>query len=520
MAHLLMQMRHRMPPAAPVPKLIDPARLTPFVDPLPIPEIAVPATSRSVAGSSRRVPVYRLPMQEISAKVHRDLPPTRFWAFGSGVPGPTLNVRSGESFIVQWPNELPTRHFLPIDHHLMGAEKNKPAVRTVVHLHGGRVPPESDGYPENWYTPGKSASVHYPNEQESALLWYHDHTMGINRLNVYAGLMGLCIIRDAHEEALDLPAGKYEIPLVLLDRMLTADAQLYYPVSIRPEAPWTPEVFGNMVLANGKLLPFLNVEPRLYRLRILNGSNARFLRLKFASGPSMHQIGSDQGLMERPVESRVLTLAPGERADVLVDFSGGAGEEMVLLNDTVRILQFRVERAGESKNQSIHTIPQKIRPVPRIPESAAIRTRVLTLEELDDVLDEPDVHLLNGARWHDPVTEKPLLDSTEIWSLVNLTDDTHPIHLHLVRFQILDRRPFDVPRYLERKEIHYTGDTFPPEPGEMGWKDTVRATPAAVTRIIARFEGYTGRYVWHCHLLEHEDNEMMRPFEVLPAASS
>jgi spore coat protein A len=165
-------------------------------------------------------------------------------------------------------------------------------------------------------------------------------------------------------------------------------------------------------------------------------------------------------------------------------------------------------------------IPSTIRRIERIPESAAIRTRVLTLEELDNVLDEPDVHLLNGARWHDPVTEKPLLNSTEIWALVNLTDDTHPIHLHLVRFQILDRRPFDVAHYLERRDIRYTGDAFPPEPGEMDWKDTVRATPGAITRIIIRFEGYTGRYVWHCNLLEHEDNEMMRPFEVLAAASS
>jgi spore coat protein A len=167
-------------------------------------------------------------------------------------------------------------------------------------VHGGRVPPESDGYPENWCTPGKSLTVHYHNEQDSALLWYHDHVMGINRLNVYAGLTGLCIVRDSHEEALHLPSGKYEVPLVLLDRMLTADAQLYYPVSIGPEAPWTPEVFGNMILANGKLLPFLEVEPRMYRLRMLNGSNARFLRLKLAKGQALHQIALDQGLLERP----------------------------------------------------------------------------------------------------------------------------------------------------------------------------------------------------------------------------
>jgi spore coat protein A len=162
-------------------------------------------------------------------------------------------------------------------------------------------------------------------------------------------------------------------------------------------------------------------------------------------------------------------------------------------------------------------LPKALRPVAKIPESSAIRTRELTLEEFDNILAEPITHLLNGARWHEPVTENPVLNTTEIWSLINVTDDAHPIHLHLVRFQILDRRPFDVTEYLIKKQIRYVGEAVPPDPAEAGWKDTVRATPGAVTRIIVPFVGYTGRYVWHCHILEHEDNEMMRPYDVIAA---
>ncbi len=451
-------------------------------------------------------------MREIKTSVHRHLPLTRFWAYGSSVPGPVIETRSGEGFFVDWPNQLPQQHFLPIDHTLMGAEKDKPEVRTVVHLHGAKAPPESDGYPEEWYVPGKSATYYYPNEQEPALLWYHDHAMGINRLNIYAGLAGLCIIRDKFEDSLGLPAGEFEIPIVLLDRMLTPEGQLYYPVSKRPEAPWVPECFGNAILINGKLLPYLDVKPGKYRFRLLNASNARFYRLSLENGQPFAQIGTDQGLLQAPVAVQTLTLAPGERADVVIDFALAQPGNIILRNDTLQIMQFRVQHAPVSDSRPL---PSSLRPVPRIPEQSAVRTRELTLQEFDNVLDEPDTHLLNGARWHDPVTETPAINTTEIWSLINLTDDVHPIHLHLVRFQILDRRPLDVDEYLLKKTIRYTGPVFPPDADEDGWKDTVRATPGAVTRIIVPFQGYTGRYVWHCHLLEHEDNEMMRPYQVV-----
>jgi spore coat protein A, manganese oxidase len=489
------------------PKLVDPATLAAFVDRLPIPPVAQNSGKRGC---------YRLSMREIETKVHRDLPPTRFWAYGNSVPGPTFETRSGESLVVEWPNELPSRHFLPIDHNLMGAEADKPEVRAVVHLHGGRMPPASDGYPENWYAPGRSVVAHYPNAQDAALLWYHDHAMGITRLNTYAGLFGLYMVRDAVEVALRLPRGEYEVPLVFFDRFLKTDGQLYYPVSQWASAPWTPEFFGNAILINGKLLPYLEVGPRLYRFRVLNASNARFFRLALSNGQSFYQIGTDQGLLGQPVELKRLAIAPGERADLLIDFGAQRAEQIALENEAYEVMQFRI--AGQVGASSA-AVPTALANLERLPESSALRTRQLTLQEFDDVLDEPMTHLLDGKRWHDPVSENPVLDTTEIWSLVNLTDDAHPIHLHLVRFQILDRRPFDVSEYLIHKRIRYTGDAFPPDANEAGWKDTVRASPGAVTRIIIKFEGYAGRYVWHCHILEHEDNEMMRPYDVLPPSA-
>jgi spore coat protein A len=383
-----------------------------------------------------------------------------------------------------------------------------------VHLHGAKAAPECDGYPDDWYAPGKSVTYNYPNQQEAALLWYHDHAMGINRLNVYAGMLGLYVVRDQIEDGLNLPQGTFEIPLVLTDRFIRQDGQLYYPVSQRPEAPWIAELFGNAVLVNGKLLPYLEVEARKYRFRILNGSNARFFTLALKNRQAMHQIGSDQGLLAARVEIRRLTLAPGERADVVLDFADHLGEQIVLQDGAMPLMQIRV---ASEKATDTSSLPANLRALERIPEAAAVRQRELTLVELDNVLDEPMTHLLNGARWHEPVTEKPVLGTTEIWSFVNTTEDTHPMHLHLVRFQVLDRKPFDVEHFLLTKEIRYVGKAYAPEANEMGWKDTVRATPASVTRIIAKFDGYAGKYVWHCHILEHEDNELMRPYEVVEA---
>jgi spore coat protein A len=275
-----------------------------------------------------------------------------------------------------------------------------------------------------------------------------------------------------------------------------------------------PEYFGNAVLVNGKLLPYLAVEPRKYRFRVLNASNGRFYALSLENGRPFQQIGSDQGLLSGPVAVELLPLAPGERADLVVDFAAHRGKNILLRNASTPLMQFRVA-AEEAKDSS--ALPQSLRPVARFKESDAAVTRTMTLVEVDSLLGDPIVHLLDGKRWHEPISERPALGSTEIWELLNLTDDAHPIHLHLVRFQILDRRPIEVSAMTYDKKLIYTADAVPPDANEAGWKDTVRATPGASTRIIVKFEGYTGRYVWHCHILEHEDNEMMRPYEVVAA---
>ncbi len=489
--------------------------LAQFVDPLPIPEIAKSNEMRpSPANAAVKLPYYRIPMREFSSKLHRDLKPTRQWGYGGASPGPTFETRSGQGLLVEWANELPAAHFLPIDHSIHGAETRLPEVRTVVHLHGAKAPPESDGYPENWFVPGKSALCHYPNHQEAATLWYHDHALGINRLNVFAGLLGMFLVRDEVEDGLDLPRGKYEIPLAIFDRIFDLQSQLNYPVSGDPKKPWTPEVFGEAILINGKLFPYLEVEPRPYRFRLLNGSNARFYHFSLGAGQSFQQIGTDQGLLSAPVKIDRVSISPGERADLIVDFSGMAGSNVILNNEIVPILQFRVAKGMARSGKSL---PERLRPVVKIEEKSAIKTRRLSLVEVDDLVGRPATMLLNNTHWDMPVTENPVLDSTEIWELVNTTDDAHPIHLHLVRFQILDRRTFSIDDFWAQDKITYKAPAIPPEASEAGWKDTVRADPGMVTRIIVKFEGYVGRYVWHCHILEHEDNEMMRPFDVVAA---
>ena len=502
-----------MPMPKPSVDSLDPSKLTPFVDPLPVPRILRPIGTRpNPDHPQQQIPYYRVAMRETRQQVHRDLPSTRMWSFDGSFPGPTLEAESGKPILVEWANQLPARHFLPIDHTLMGAETSQPEVRSVVHLHGGRTPASSDGYPENWVVPGKSQTCLYPLPQDAALLFYHDHTMGINRLNIYAGMQGFCIVRDTHEAALDLPRGNYEVPLMVSDRYLKTDGQLDYPVSEFPDRPWVPEVFGNAILVNGKLLPYFEVEPRKYRLRIMNGSNGRFYRFSFSNKSEFHVIGNDQGLLFAPVAAGRVLLAPAERIDIVVDFASMAGTHVVMVSDSFDILEFRVGQKARGLDKAL---PVTLRSPTRLDAAVATTTRRLTLDErLNDVQHSMGM-LLNNTPWHMPITEKPTLGTTEIWELVNLTDDSHPIHLHLVRFQILDRRRFDKFDYQSKGTLRFVGPVQPPEAFESGWKDTVRADPGMVTRILIPFEGFAGRYVWHCHILEHEDNEMMRPYEVI-----
>jgi len=522
-------------PAGPVVRPDEPPRvmlhslgLTPFVDALPMPERVTPVGPHA----------QRVVMREIHAKVHRDVPATRLWSYGSTPVGPLIEGRSGRAMRVEWVNSLPHKHFLPVDYSLHGCGRDLPEVRAVAHLHGARVATKDDGYPDDWFTPGQSRVCHYPLEQESATLWYHDHAMGLNRLNIYAGLQGMMLLRDEREDSLDLPKGRHEIPLVLYDRNFSVDGQLYYPTSGDPEHPWVPEFDGDAILVNGKIRPYVEVEPRLYRFRVLNGANSRFFALSMEKGQAFWQVGSDQGLLSAPVRLGYLNLAPAERADLLIDFSGAAGQQVHLKNGGLEILQFRVgaartgaartaagatrtagvEERGEAGSLLPSKFPVGFKAVVRTDVATATVTRTITLDEALNGRGDSMLMVLNRKRWMEPVTERPRLNSTEVWEFVNLTEDTHPIHLHLVRFQVLDRRTFDVFAYRNAKGLRYLAAAMTPEPNEMGWKDTVQCPPGMITRIITKFEGYTGKYLYHCHILEHESNDMMRPFEVVDEA--
>ena len=515
-AQMSMPMRSVAPTlAAPKVPLINPTSLARFVDPLPLPPVARAAGKRAdPLHQNRELPYYRMEMRAFKAKLHRDIPSTPLWGYDGLFPGPTFEAKRDEPLLIEWANALPTKHFLPIDHHIHGAGRDQPDVRVVTHVHGARVPANADGYPEDWYVPGHSVLYRYPNSQEAATLWYHDHAMGITRLNIYAGLVGAFIVRDTQEQALGLPSGDYDIPLILCDRLVAQDGQLYYPVSDDPDAPWVMQCNGNLPLCNGRIFPYLEVEPRRYRFRLINVANTSFFDLSLSQEQVFQQIGSDQGLLPAPIERTRVELYPAERADVIVDFARLAGKSVQLRHQSQGIVEFRV-RNHSGRDTSV--LPAKLRDVARIDPTGAARERVLTLNEIDDASGNALTMLLDGKRWSDPVSENPRQNSLETWSFVNLSGDAHPIHLHLVRFQIIDRRPFDLFAWNAQRRLSFTGPAQPPEPHEAGWKDTVRADPGMVTRIAMRFEGEPGRYVWHCHFLEHEDNEMMRPYEVLAA---
>ncbi len=494
-------------------KTLDARKLAPFVDALPLPVLQTPQGRRSSATlGATDAPYYPVHVRAIESKLHRDLPPSRLWGYGATSAPVLFEARSGEGVLIDWMNELPQTHVLTLNPPPPGLE-HAPLTRLSTHMHGARVPSVSDGYPDNWYGPGNHRLCYYPNPQEAAALWCHDHAMGVSLFNVFAGLMGWYLIRDGVEKELNLPSGKYELPMLIYDRSFMPDGQLYYP-NPPDEGSWSQEFFGDAMVVNGKVRPYHHVEPRKYRLRIANTANSRFFSLSFSNGQSFHVIGSDQGLLASPVEMTRLVLAPAERADIVVDFSGARGENLVLASDELDLVQFRVGKDPVSDSISL---PKALRPIQRIPESRATRTRLMTLNEFDYDNGMAMVMLLNRNHWSDPVTERVTLNSVEIWSLANLTQDTHPIHLHMIRFQVLDRRNFSVDDYLADNTLplRYTGAALPPEPHEMGWKDVVQCPPATVTRIIIPFQGYAGRYVWHCHVLEHMANEMMRPYDIL-----
>jgi bilirubin oxidase len=556
--------------------------------------------------------------------------PTTVWSYGSVEHPETLNYPAfsilatvDKPVRVTWINGLVDDrgdylpHLLPVDPTLHWANppgheaerderpehRESPPpyqgpVPIVTHLHGGRSDEESDGYPEAWYLPvarnipgtfarvGSSyeefrqifaerwgqdwapgtAAAQYANAQRASTLWFHDHTLGMTRLNVWTGPAGFYLLQGGEA---DLPIGVLpgapgtagtaprEIPIAIQDRSFTVEGELFYPNSRRhfdefegpyiPESDvppfFNPEVFGTVMLANGRTWPLLQVEPRRYRLRLLNGCNSRFLILKIASEAAarpaaavmpLHQVGGDGGFLASVVDHEALLLGPAERADVVVDFSGlQPGTELYLINEgpdepfgggkpgtdfapanpetTGQILKFEVIAAVQE--EASLPVSELVLPGPTLLGAPSV-TRRLSLNEHDSehlegvgpveatlgTVDDDGKPV--SLDWDDAITEKPAVGATEIWELHNFTADAHPIHIHEVQFQVVERQPFG-------------GASRLPEPWGSGDKDTVIAYPGEITRIKARFE-HAGRFVWHCHILEHEDHEMMRPYRIGP----
>ena len=517
------------------------AKLPRFTVPLPI-----PAKATAVAPNS-----YHITQRQTQQTLHPTLGPTTVWGYDDGTlgplyPGPTIEVQQGTPTTVSYTNQLPAAHLLPLDTSIV--PQADPTVRALTHLHGGFVSGADDGNAhhtdfEHEYRQGQTQTVTYPNEQPPATLWYHDHAVAITRLNVYAGLAAHYLVRDANDTGqepnpIGLPGGRYEIPIVLQDRTFTADGQLFYP-----GPAWVPEFFGDTAVVNGAPFPFLHVEPRTYRLRFLNGANSRFYHLNLAGGPAFHHIGSEGGLFDRPVRTSRLLLLPAERADVIVDFAGFQGLNLNLRNlalpagvvspaspNLPLLMQFRVGTTVTTPGPA--TIPTSL-PGSLPSFGAPARERYIPLEEVLDAAGEPVRSLLEGLRFDDPVTIQVPAGDIEDWLLINLSADTHPIHLHLPQFQVVERRPLDVAGYQAALDAaraagapspdpapFYTGGPLPLQSDDRGFKDTVSANPGVVTRIRSPFDlptGVTGtqKYVFHCHILEHEDNDMMRPYEVL-----
>ena len=493
----------------------NPNTIPKFVDSLPNPKIENPL---------------KINKEETTHKFNKFFPPTTVWGYDGLYPGPTIEAKKDTPIYVKWTNNLPEKHLLPVDHTLHGTN-DTPDVRSVVHLHGANVESESDGSPDAWYTKNYTAVgpkftkkiYKYTNHQPGTMLWYHDHTLGSTRLNVYAGLAGLYIIRDSLEKRLNLPSGDYEYPIMIQDKSFNDDGSLFYPDGPTPPAPVTPSIaggfFGDTMVVNGKTWPYLNVEPRKYRFRIINTCNARPLTLNLSNDEDFYQIGTDGGFVHHTAILKNFSLEPAERIDVIIDFSKSYGKTIDLLNTgfnadrhTGVIMRFKV--CTPLKGPDRTTIPSMLSTTVHLDENLATETRNLSLSQSIDEFGRP-LMLLDNRMWSEPTTETPKLDSIEVWNLINTFPFPHPIHVHLVQFMILDRTPYDVELYQETGEIKFTGPPEEPHPYEIGFKDTCSAEGGKVTRIAMQFKDFAGEFAWHCHVLEHEDHDMMRPLRVL-----
>lgn len=430
---------------------------TPYAVPLPRPAVAKPYKSDGQAD------YYELVQRAAEVEILPGLR-TPIWGYGGQFPGPTIQARSGRRTVVRVTNTL--------------------GVPTVTHLHGGHTPPDSDGYPTDLVQPGTHRDHVFPLEQRAATLWYHDHRMDQTGPQVWRGLAGLFLVGDEEEAALPLPHGERDVPLLICDRSFNSDGTMPYPP--RHDETYMGGVLGNVILVNGAPWPWLGVDRARYRLRLVNASNARTYELALSPGGTLTQIGSDGGLLAAPRRLDRVRLAPGERADVVVDFAAyRVGDQVELRNlladgPQARVMRFTVERNARDDS----AVPATLSRVERLDPAQAAVTR-----DFEFSSGGPG-WLINGKPFDARrVDARPRLGQVEIWRLTS--DVAHPFHMHLNSFQLVS------------------------DDGPAEWKDTLELREAQTVEIITRFTGYRGRYVLHCHNLEHEDMSMMSTFEVI-----
>ena len=565
-------------------RLSGPGYAAKFVSPLPRPQrIDLTRTSAT----------QQMEMVQFSQQVLQGYPKTTVWGYrpkggNASWPGPTIISKSGVPTKIQWRNELPSgaktfaeAHILPVD--LTGHMAMPPStlqqgnIPLVTHQHGGHTAADSDGYPDAWFTQkysqyGESwtqAVYHYDNSQSAGTLWYHDHATGITRLNVYAGLAGMWLLRDDHELALIrdnvLPGDPYEVELCIQDRWFRDDGSLDIDVRQDPPNGRSPSIFADFMCVNGRPWPVLDVEPRPYRFRLLNASDSRALILTLSDPDARFiQVGTDLGLMATALDTDQVLMGPAERYDVVIDFSALAGREVILGNrgpdgplrwfanasgvvtnephdrpvsfgpagpnasSTGLVMKFRVSKPLSNVPKA--TVTPGVALGGGVPSRTADNVRQVALIQGRDSFNriiELQGTVADGSHlWTDPATETPVLGATEVWEIHNASTLAHPIHVHLVDFEVLDRQPFtftQTPKTHDMMGTTVTGGTLSdvtlsgpargPLATERGPKDVVLCYPGEVTRVIARFDK-PGDYVWHCHILHHEDHDMMRPIRV------
>lgn len=480
------------------------------------------------------------------------MPATTVFAYGTSsssatVPGPTIQAIRDVPLSVKWENHLPNSHILPFDPTIPTASPKHGGVPTVVHLHGGVQPPQSDGSAFAWFTSNyretgpkwSMPTCIYPNVQHGGNLWYHDHALGLTRVNLLAGLIGAYVLKDEPLEAkLKLPRDEFDLHLVIFDRSFRKDGSIYMNSTgdnptIHPQ--WQPEYFGDAIIVNGKAWPYLKVKPRKYRFRIINASNARLYGLSLTENLPFIQIGSDASYLPSPVKTGHILLAPSEIADVIVDFSKIKGQECLLTNDAPypypsgdmvdhlnsMIMKFVVAFDG---HEDASQVPQQLVSYPRATIKEANKLRYISLNEYESATGDPTHLLINGKRFEDPVTETPKVGSTEVWEVINLTEDNHPFHIHLGKFQaikvqeLVNFEEFKACMTKKNDAIacnvtgHATGKLIPVPPYEKTWKNVVKMVPGHVTTIVVKFNLVEKNapypfdatadpgYVYHCHV--------------------